>query len=368
MRHNIGRRLIIPTKAAHHLDDHENQQGQRRNRAGNHREQPAVALLFFLAALLFHLALGFTGRRSDFRRSNRLGGVFVGLFLQVQTDIVHIHIGILAEFLQILQHLVGRCVALGDVGTHRLHTDQFQRLGNIFIDITRCQRHSTQVLDRHRNCTVTFKRQTSRQHLIQHHTGGIDVGSGIHTVAARLFGGNIMHAAQRFLRQRISGIGKAGNTEIGNFYTAIPQDHNVLRLDVAVNNATAMGVVQTADDLRDKMQRFAPVHLTAALHILLQRNAFQQFHYDIFQFPLTGNIINGHNICVGQLRYRLRFIAETAAEISAVCQITLEDLHCNHTVQTVALCLVDICHTAAADQLKDLISLVQHFSNILIHI
>ena len=51
----------------------------------------------------------------------------------------------------------------------------------------------------------------------------------------------------------------------------------------------------------------------------------------------------------------------------AVSQITLEDLHRNHAVQTVAFCLIDICHTAGANQLKDLISIVQHFSNVLIH-
>ncbi|MPM80631.1 hypothetical protein SDC9_127681 [bioreactor metagenome] len=50
--------------------------------------------------------------------------------------------------------------------------------------------------------------------------------------------------------------GKAGNAEIGNLYGAVSQEHDVLRLDIAVNDLSAVGMLQCLQDLIGKMDGF----------------------------------------------------------------------------------------------------------------
>lgn len=104
-----------------------------------------------------------------------------------------------------------------------------------------------------------------------------------------LLRGNIMNGAKCLLRHSLRGIRKAGNAEIGDLYTPVPQDHDVLRLDIPVNNAPAVGVTETAHDLRNEMQRLTPVQLAPLFHILLQRDAIDEFHHDVFGIAAPGH-------------------------------------------------------------------------------
>jgi hypothetical protein len=71
---------------------------------------------------------------------------------------------------------------------------------------------------------------------------------------------------------------------------------------------------------------------------------------------------------VAQLRYRLGLIVEPAAEIRVVRQVAFQYLDGHKAIQPVAPGLIDIGHTAGADQLQYFIAIVQHFSDILIHV
>ena len=51
-----------------------------------------------------------------------------------------------------------------------------------------------------------------------------------------------MDRAQGLLGQGLGGIFQAGNAKIGHFYASIPQDHDILRLDIPMDNPPAVGV------------------------------------------------------------------------------------------------------------------------------
>ena len=75
-----------------------------------------------------------------------------------------------------------------------------------------------------------------------------------------------MYGPQRLLRQRVFRRGdQAGNTEICHLNTAVSQDHNIMRLDIPMDDPTAVRMAKPLHDLRDKMQRLAPVQLSPAL-------------------------------------------------------------------------------------------------------
>ena len=224
------------------------------------------------------------------------------------------------------------------------------------------------MLDGHGHGAVALEGQAAGEHLIQHHTGGVDVGAGVDTVAPRLLRGNIVHGAQRLLGQRLPGVGQTRNAEIGHLHAAVPQHHDVLGLDIPVDDAPAVGVAQSAHDLGDEVQRLPPVHAPAALHVLLQGNAVDQLHDDILPVRVGGYVVDRHDVGVAQLGDRLGFVVEPAAEVGVVRQIAFQYFDGHKAVQPVAPCLIHVGHAAGADQLQYLVAIVQHFSDVLIHV
>ena len=126
-------------------------------------------------------------------------------------------------------------------------------------------------------------------------------------------------------------------------------------------------MAQRPHDLGDEVQCLPPVHLATALHVLLQGDAVHQLHDDILRVAAAGHVVHRHDVGVGQLGHRQRLVPEAAAEVCVLRQIVFQDLHRHHSVQAVALSLVDVGHAAAADELQYLIAVIQHFSDILIH-
>ena len=224
------------------------------------------------------------------------------------------------------------------------------------------------MLDGHGHGGVTFKGKPARQHLVQHHAGGIDVGAGVDTVAPRLLGGNIMDGAQRLLRQGLAGVGQTGDAEIGHLYAAVPQHHDILWLDVPVDNAPAVGMAEAAHDLGDEMQRLSPVHAAPPFHILLQGDPVDQLHDDILRLTAGRDIVHRDDIGMGQLCHSPGLVPEAAAEIGVVRQIALEDLDGHQPVQAMTSGLIYIRHAAGTDQLQNFVAIVQHTSYVLIHV
>ena len=222
------------------------------------------------------------------------------------------------------------------------------------------------MLKSHRNGVVTLEGQAARQHLIEHHACTVDIAALVKALALGLLRRDVMNAAQCFLRQGLIGIGKAGDTEVGYLHRAVTEHHDILRLNIAVDNATGMGVAQTAHDVGDEVQRLAPVHMIAALHILLEGNAIQQLHDDILDALRRGHVVNRHNIGVAQLGNCQRLVAEAAAELGILCQIALQNLYSDQAVQAMTLGLIHVCHAARANEFQQLIAVIQHFSYILI--
>ena len=179
-----------------------------------------------------------------------------------------------------------------------------------------------------------------------------------------------MHRAQRVLGQRAAaGVGQPGDAKVGHLHAAVPQHHHIVRLDVSVDNAPAVGVTQRLDDLGDEVQRLAPVELVPLfIHVLLQGDAVDEFHDDIVVLVRAADIVHSDNVGVRQHGDRLRLGIEAPAQIFIVGQIVPQNFHRHKAIESVAAGLVDLGHTAHTDQLNDLIAVVQQFSDVLIHV
>ena len=85
------------------------------------------------------------------------------------------------------------------------------------------------------------------QHLVKDAAGRIEVGAHVHTLAAGLFGAQVLSCTHHALGLGHSGgrvVHGPGDAEVHDFDDALLRDHDVAGLDVPVDDAHMVGVVQ----------------------------------------------------------------------------------------------------------------------------
>ena len=93
---------------------------------------------------------------------------------------------------------------------------------------------------------VRLVRRPPRQQLVEHGAEGVDVGGRSHLVARSLLGRQVGGCAEHGpgLRQ-LRSVERAGDPKVGDFERPVRHDQQVLRLDVAVNEAGIMRGLET---------------------------------------------------------------------------------------------------------------------------
>ena len=274
---------------------------------------------------------------------------------------IKVDIGVFPELLQIGQHSVGGGVTVVRVGGHGLHGDGLQRLGNGGIDLPGGERNGIDMLDGHRNRGIPLKGQAAGNHLIEDHTGRVQIGALVNVAAPGLLRRNVVYRSQSLLGEgAVPSGGHPGNAEVGHLHAAVPEHHDVMGFDVPVDDAAAVGVPQGLDDLGDEVQGLPPVELVPLLlHVLLQGDAVDELHDDVLDIGGAADVVHSHNVGVRQHGNSLRLIVETAAQLCVLGQIVPQDLQGHQTVEPMAAGLIDPGHTAHADELQDFISIVE---------
>ena len=143
-----------------------------------------------------------------------------------------------------------------------------------------------------------------------------------------------------------------------------------MRLDIPVDDAHAVGVLQGFGNLHSEVEGLFPVEYTLLGHVLLQGNTLNQFHNDIIRHHRGRHIVDIHNIGMAEHSNSLAFRMEATAEILILQIVILQDLDGHQPVQPVATGLIHHGHTAGTNNLQNLISVIQQtaYVFILIHL
>src|SRR4029077_5654718 len=118
------------------------------------------------------------------------------------------------------------------------------------------------------------------QHLIKNYTQAEEIRAPIQWAAFHLFRRHIVRRPQHLARIRDLPAG-LGNAEVHDLYRAVPGNHDVGRLYVAMNNAVGMRVVKPAADLPGKLQHLVRSQHALLRQYLMQRGAFNELHGDV---------------------------------------------------------------------------------------
>ena len=277
------------------------------------------------------------------------------------------HRRILAELLHVAQHLRCGGIARLDVAVHRVHRDLLQTERDAGHQLAGQTRAAVDMLDRDGDRRLAVIGRTPGQHLIHHDAERINVAAIVDHRALGLLRRDIMHRAERLARERVLRCADPGDAEVRDLDAAVLEDQNVVRLDVAMDDAASVRVLKRLGDLHRKMQRLAPIERPLALHILLEGNALDQFHDDVIHTAGAGDVVHADDVGMRKHRNGLRFRLEPTAELLIARKLLLEDLDRDKAVQAVIQRLIDLRHATGADVFENLIPVVQQSSDVAIH-
>ena len=106
-----------------------------------------------------------------------------------------------------------------------------------------------------------------------------------------------------------------------SFCRTVPQNDNVLRLNVLMDDAARVCVHECAGNLLSEENGLLPRQMTLALQILLEGDALDQLHNDIIRAVLAADVEHGNNIVVAQLGNGARLNGEPLADIRVLREL-----------------------------------------------
>ena len=151
--------------------------------------------------------------------------------------------------LEVGVHRRGRLVAVGGLLRERAQDDEVEVVGHVRAQLGRRRRRLREVLHRDLDRAVAGERHLAGEQLEEHDPGRVEVGRLVDRRAARLLGREVLRGADdRALLGHLARA-RARDAEVRHLDDALGVDDDVVRLDVAVDDAVAVREAQRGEDL-----------------------------------------------------------------------------------------------------------------------
>ena len=266
---------------------------------------------------------------------------------------------------QIGLHLPRRLVAVGRILGQRLEGHGVDVRSDHRVQLARRHRRLAYVLVRHADRRVADERRPADQQLIEQAAGRVDVGTGVDGLAARLLRGEVLRGAdhRRRLRHGGAGVGdRPGDAEVHHLDRARLGQHDVGRLDVAVDDAGLVAVAERVEYALGQLERPLRQDLAAVAQHVAQRRALDQLHHDVGdrgpgeRIGLLAGVVDRDDRGVVEPGGRLRLAAKTGLEGGVDRQVGAELLDRDRAAQPAVDRSTDLGHATATEQLSELVA------------
>ncbi len=200
-----------------------------------------------------------------------------------------------------------------------------------------------------------LERDAAGDHLEQDGPHGVDVDPVVDVLALGLLGGHVLRRADDDPRPgHAAGVERPGDAEVHDLGVALAVDHDVLGLEVAVDDAEAVGLDEALEDLAGQVEGLGLVEVARAADEALQVLARDVFHGDVDRQPFLADVVHPADVPVGDLAGQLDLVAEALDDLEVGGDLRLEELEGDDLADLAVVGLVDGAHTALADLLDDL--------------
>ena len=287
------------------------------------------------------------------------------------TNLAEHDMGIFLQTQKMLQHFLCVLIAIHGIFLHRPHNDLFQTYRQRVVYLAGRLSLFIHLHQGYGYGAVRIKGKTGTSHLVHKHTQRVQIAAGVDGMSAGLLGADIVYGTDGLIGHRNGFcIGQLGNAEVHHLNQAVLQKHNVLRLDVAVNDALGMSVFQRIQNLFGVADDFSDREDALAGHIILQRNAFHVLHDDILYVVPYGNVVNIHDVGMGEHSDGFGFVDEATDALFIRSDLIPQHFYGHDALHEQIDGLVYHGHTANANDFIDFVSVVEddtHVSFKLIH-
>ena len=152
----------------------------------------------------------------------------------------------------------------------------------------------------------------------------VDVGAFIDGFALGDFRRHIVRRAHDHVAALGAIPGRGfGQAEVGQLHAAVFFQHDVLRLDVAVDNAQRVRVRQAFSDARGDMQSFLQRQFAALLEQLIDVVAFHVLHGYVVRLAGLAEVVHGNDGGMVKPARQSRFADEVFHELAVARQLGL---------------------------------------------
>jgi hypothetical protein len=188
----------------------------------------------------------------------------------------------------------------------------------------------------------------------------------VRRLAPNLLGRHVAHGAQDragggLVLGRLQGrVGAAAKTrllheaEIEQLHASLARDEDVLRFQVAVDDAFLVGCGQPLGHLHGELDRLA-CGKRAVLEPLAQRLPFEELHDGVRGGAVPPEVVDGKDVRMRELGDRARLALEACERLGVVGQLGGEDLDRDVAIEFRVARLVDLAHAAGPERGEDFV-------------
>jgi hypothetical protein len=188
---------------------------------------------------------------------------------------------------------------------------------------------------------------------VGHGAEGKDVAAMIDRPSEHLLGGHVVERADQRAVARHARALDACDAEVEDADAVAAVDHQVRRLDVAVDDAAAVGVVEPGADLLEVPELVDERQRLADLDQVRQRGAVHVFHRHERLMLVLAGVVDGDDVVVAQVAGGTRFAQESLNQL-VLEQIT-QHLDREEPIEVGVARQVDGAHAAVAEPADDFV-------------
>ena len=178
----------------------------------------------------------------------------------------------------------------------------------------------------------------------------------IDALAADLLRRHVVERTHHHVAAGQLGGDEAGETEIENLDHAVIGDEDVGGLDVAVDDAVDVRVVEPFADIDRDVQLAAHAQLLRAGHALLQILPLEELHREVGLTLVLAEVVDGDDVAVRQLTGGPGLAEESFTEVSALVNRRRDHLDRHRPLQQRVVGAVHDTHPALSQSLEELIA------------
>lgn len=228
------------------------------------------------------------------------------------------------------------------------------------VDVVRGYKRLLEVLVHDGGGGGRLEGDAAGDHVVEGCAEGVDVGAVVDVdLSANLLGADVVGCSVG-----AAGLGHggfevghfAGETHVGELGDMLAGEHDIFGLDVAVDEAAFVGVVEGFGDLGDDFEGFFFGEGLSGGEFVVDGAAFDELHDEVVEAAGLTDVNGLDDVVVVELSGGASLAVEAVDEFAVFGHTSREDLDGDDAIEAKLAGAIDGCHCARADLIENLVA------------